>query len=140
MFGDKLKAMQALGSLMKNKEQLAEAGERIKAKIDAMRIEGEAGGGACRAVVNGKMKLLDLTLDPALLAGMAVDEKTRDLATALIKDAINDATEKAQRRVQDEISREAEELGLSDLGGQLGGFLSGGCRSRSSPSRAFQRS
>ncbi|MFG0247185.1 MAG: YbaB/EbfC family nucleoid-associated protein [Phycisphaerales bacterium JB052] len=124
MFGDKLKAMQAIGSLMKNKEQLAEAGERIKSKIESMRVEGEAGGGACRAVVNGKMKLLDLTMDPALLAGMAVDEKTRDLATSLIKDAINDATEKAQRRVQEEISKEAEDLGLGDLGGQLGGFLS----------------
>jgi len=120
---DKLKTMQALGSLMKNKEQLAEAGERIKAKIEAMRVEGEAGGGACRAMVNGKMKLLDLTLDPALLAGMAVDEKTRDLATALIKDAINDATEKAQQQVQALISREAEELGLGDIGSQLGGFL-----------------
>ncbi len=120
---DKLKTMQALGSLMKNKEQLAEAGERIKAKIEAMRIEGQAGGGACRAIVNGKMKLLDLTLDPALLAGMAVDEKTRDLATALIKDAINDATEKAQQQVQDLISREAEELGLGDIGSQIGGFL-----------------
>ncbi len=120
---DKLKAVQAMGSLMKNKEQLAEAGERIKAKIDAMRVNGEAGGGACRAVVNGKMKLLDLTLDPALLAGMAVDEKTRDLATALIKDAINDATEKAQVQVQMLISKEAEDLGLGDLGSQLGGFL-----------------
>lgn len=121
---DKLKTMQALGSLMKNKEQLAEASERVKSKIEAMRVEGEAGGGACRAIVNGRMTLLDLKLDPALLAGMAVDEKTRDLATSLIKDAINDATEKAQRRVQEEISREAEELGLGDLGGQLGGMLS----------------
>ncbi|MDF1808298.1 MAG: YbaB/EbfC family nucleoid-associated protein [Phycisphaerales bacterium] len=120
---DKLKTMQALGSLMKNKEQLAEAGERIKAKIETMRIDGEAGGGACRAIVNGKMKLMDLKLDPALLAGMAVDEKTRDLATALIKDAINDATERAQQQVQDLISREAEELGLGDIGSQLGGFL-----------------
>jgi len=120
---DKLKTMQALGSLMKNKEQLAQAGERIKAKIEAMRIEGEAGGGACRAVVNGKMKLMDLTLDPALLAGMAVDEKTRDLATALIKDAINDATERAQKQVQDLIAREAEELGLGDISSQIGGFL-----------------
>jgi len=120
---DKLKTMQALGSLMKNKEQLAQAGERIKAKIEAMRVEGEAGGGACRAVVNGKMKLLDLTLDPALLAGMAVDEQTRDLATALIKDAINDATQRAQKQVQDLIAREAEELGLGDIGSQIGGFL-----------------
>ena len=121
---DKLKAMQALGSLMKNKEQLAEAGERIKSKMDAMRIEGQAGGGACRAVVNGKMKLIDLTLDPALLAGMAVDEKTRDLATALIKDAINDATENAQQQVQQLIAREADELGLGDLAPQLTGLLS----------------
>lgn len=123
MFGDKLKTMQAIGSLMKNKDQLAEAGERIKAKVEAMRVEGEAGGGACRAVVNGKMKLLDLTLDPALLSGMAIDEKTRSLATALIKDAINDATEKAQKQVQELISREAEAMGLGDLGGQIGGLL-----------------
>tara|TARA_R110000744_G_scaffold30571_2_gene72256 strand:- start:209 stop:580 length:372 start_codon:yes stop_codon:yes gene_type:complete len=121
---DKLKAMQAIGSLMKNKEQLAEAGERIKSKMDAMRVDGQAGGGACRAVVNGKMKLLDLTLDPALLSGMAVDEKTRDLATTLIKDAINDATENAQRQVQALIAREADELGLGDLAPQLTGLLS----------------
>ncbi len=120
---DKLKTMQALGSLMKNKEQLAIAGERIKAKIEQMRVEGEAGGGACRAIVSGKMKLIDLTLDPALLAGMAVDEKTRDLATALIKDAINDATTRAQQQVQELIAKEADELGLGDIGGQLGGFL-----------------
>lgn len=120
---DKLKAMQALGSLMKNKEQLAEAGERIKSKLDAMRVDGQAGGGACRAIVNGKMKLLDLTLDPALLSGMAVDEKTRELATTLIKDAINDATENAQRQVQQLIAREADELGLGDLAPQLTGLL-----------------
>ena len=121
---DKLKAMQALGSLMKNKEQLAEAGERIKAKMESMRVDGQSGGGACRAVVNGKMKLLDLTLDPALLAGMAVDEKTKELATALIKDAINDATENAQRQVQQLIAREADELGLGDLAPQLTGLMS----------------
>jgi hypothetical protein len=121
---DKLKAMQALGSLMKNKDQLAEAGERVKAKMDALRVDGQAGGGACRAIVNGKMKLIDLTLDPALLAGMAVDEKTKELATALIKDAINDATENAQRQVQQIIAKEADDLGLGDMAPQLSGLLS----------------
>jgi DNA-binding protein YbaB len=120
---DKLKAVQTIGSLMKNKEQLAEAGERVKAQLETLRVEGEAGSGACRAIVNGKMKLIDLTLEPALLAGMAVDEKTRDLATALIKDAINDATKKAQDRVQAIIAKEAEELGLGDLAPQLSGLL-----------------
>ncbi len=121
---DKLKAMQALGSLMKNKDQLAEAGERVKAKMDALRVDGQAGGGACRAIVNGKMKLIDLTLDPALLTGMAVDEKTKELATALIKDAINDATENAQRQVQQIIAKEADDLGLGDMAPQLSGLLS----------------
>ena len=121
---DKLKAMQALGSLMKNKEQLAEAGERVKAKMDALRVDGQAGGGACRAIVNGKMKLIDLSLDPTLLAGMAVDEKTKELATALIKDAINDATENAQRQVQQIIAKEADDLGLGDMAPQLSGLLS----------------
>ncbi|MBL4590723.1 MAG: YbaB/EbfC family nucleoid-associated protein [Phycisphaerales bacterium] len=121
---DKLKTMQALGSLMKNKEQLAEAGERIKSKMEAMRVDGEGGGGACRAIVNGKMKLIDLTLDPSLLAGMAIDEKTRNLATALIKDAINDATKNAQDRVQELIAKEADALGLGELAPQLGGLLS----------------
>lgn len=120
---DKLKAVQAIGSLMKNKEQLAETGERVKAQMESLRVEGEAGSGACRAIVNGKMKIIELTLEPALLAGMAVDEKTRELATALIKDAINDATKKAQDRVQTIIAKEAEELGLGDLAPQLSGLL-----------------
>ena len=120
---DKLKSMQALGSLMKNKEQLVQAGERIKSQMDTLRVEGQAGGGACRAVVNGKMKLIDLTLDPALLSGMAVDDKTRELATTLIKDAINNATENAQQQVQAIIAREADELGLGDLAPQLSGLL-----------------
>lgn len=120
---DQLKAMQAVAGLMKNKEKLGAAGERIKAKTDAMRVTGEAGGGACRVTVTGRMVVTDLTLDPALLAGMSVDEKTRELATGLIKDAVNDAMKKAQAQVKDLIAREAEELGLPGLSDQLGGLI-----------------
>lgn len=120
---DQLKAMQAVAGLLKNKEQLGEAGERIKARTDAMRVTGQAGGGACRATVSGRMVVTDLVLDPALLAGMSVDEKTRDLATSLIKDAVNDAMVKAQEQVKELIAREAEELGLPGMSDQLGGLL-----------------
>ena len=120
---DNLKAMQAVASLMKNKDKLVEAGDRIKAKTDALRVTGEAGGGACRATVSGRMELIDLTLDPALLAGMSVDEKTRSLATALIKDAVNDAMAKAQEKVKDMIAKEAEALGLPGMSDQLSGLL-----------------
>lgn len=120
---DQLKAMQSVAALLKNKEQLAEAAERIKAKTEALRVTGEAGGGACRATVTGRMQVIDLTLDPALLAGMSVDEKTRDLATSLIKDAVNDAMAKAQEQVKQMIAKEAEALGLPGVSDQLSGLL-----------------
>jgi DNA-binding protein YbaB len=120
---DNLKAMQAVAGLMKNKEKLVEAGERIKAKTDALRVTGQAGGGACRATVTGRMTVVDLVLDPALLAGMSVDEKTRSLATGLIKDAVNDAMAKAQEQVKAMIAKEAEALGLPGVSDQLSGFL-----------------
>jgi nucleoid-associated protein EbfC len=120
---DQLKAMQSVASLLKNKDQLAAAGERIKARTDALRVTGQAGGGACRATVTGRMTVTDLTLDPALLAGMAVDEKTRELATSLIKDAVNDALEKAQEQVKSMIAKEAEALGLPGVSDQLSGLL-----------------
>lgn len=112
---DKLKTVQALASLMKNKEQLAQAGQRVTDRLGAMRVEGRAGGGACKAVVDGKMKLHELSLEPALLAGMSVDEKTRELAQQLIIDAVNDATEAAQERAKEVITDEAKALGLDDL-------------------------
>jgi hypothetical protein len=120
---DNLKAMQAVAGLMKNKDRLVEAGERIKAKTDTMRVTGQAGGGACRATVTGRMELIDLTLDPALLSGMALDDKTRSLATTLIKDAVNDAMAKAQEQVKDMIAKEAEDLGLPGVSDQLSGLL-----------------
>lgn len=120
---DNLKAMQALAGLMKNKDKLREAGERIKARTETLRVTGEAGGGACRATVTGRLELVDLTLDPALLAGMSVDEKTRALATNLIRDAVNDANRRAQEQVKQMIAREADALGLSGMADQLGGII-----------------
>jgi len=112
---DKLKTMQALGGLMKNKDQLEGASERVKAKLEALRVDGESGSGACRATVTGTMKVLDVTLDPALLQGMSVDEKTRDLAQSLVCEAINNAMTNAQERAREIIAKEMDEMGLGDL-------------------------
>lgn len=112
---DKLRAMQTIGSLMKNKDQLEDAAQRVKAALDALRVEGEAGAGACRATVSGTMKVIDVTLEPALLQGMSVDEQTRSLAQSLIVEAVNNATENAQRRAKDIVAQEMRELGIEGL-------------------------
>ena len=109
---DNLKAAASLASLMKNKDKLKAAGERVKAKAQTIRAHGEAGGGAARAIVDGAMKVHAVELSPALCAGMAADDRTRALAASLIADAVNDAMRQAQRLMQDAIQAEAREAGI----------------------------
>lgn len=120
---DKLKTMGALAGLLKDKDRLRAAGERIKARAESIRAEGQAGGGAVRAAASGKLMIVSIEIAPALAAGMAADERTRGLAGSMIAEAVNGALAGAQQQIQEEIRREAKDLGLDDLPGGLGGLL-----------------
>lgn len=121
---DKLKAMGAMASLLKDKDKLREAGDRIKQRAEEVRASGEAGAGAVRVTVNGKMRVLEVELTPALASGMAADERTRVLAGSLIADAVNAATATAQLMMKTVIEKEARDMGLGDIGGTISGLLS----------------
>jgi DNA-binding protein YbaB len=121
---DKLKALGAVASLMKDKDRLRETGERVKARATAIRAEGQGGQGAVRVIASGQLRVVSIELAPALAAGMAADARSRQLAGALIAEAVNEALAGAQRQVHDELRREAEALGLGGLPGELGGLLS----------------
>lgn len=114
---DNLKAMGALAGLMKNKDKLREAGDRVRARLDAARFTGEAGSGAARAVVSGSMKVIEVQLAPALITGMAADERTRELAGQLIADAVNDGLRRAQHAMKETVDEEARAMGLDGLPG-----------------------
>lgn len=121
---DNMKMLGALAGLMKNKDKLREAGERIRAKMEATRVTGEAGGGAARATVSGTMKVIDVTLTPALVRGMAGDTQTHELASGLIAEAVNNGLREAQVRLKAAIDEESKALGLEgvipDLAKMLG--------------------
>jgi len=121
---DKLKAMGAMASLMKNQDKLKDAGERIRLRAESIRVTGEAGGGAARAVVSGSMRVVSIELAPGLINGMALDEKTRSLAGTLITDAVNDGLRQAQTKLKAALDDEAKGLGLEgglpDLPGLAG--------------------
>ena len=121
---DNMKTMAALAGLMKNKDKIKEAGDRVRQKMGETRVTGEAGAGAARAIVTGSMKVLSVELAPGLVMGMAADEKTRNLAGSLIADAVNDALAKAQAKVREAIDTEARELGLEGAIPGLMGMLS----------------
>src|SRR3954469_12815720 len=103
---DKLKAMGAVASLLKEKEKTREIGARLKQRAEEVRAAGEAGGGAVRVTVNGQMRVLEVDMAPALVAGMAADERTRALAGSLIADAVNNATATAQAMMKTVIDKE----------------------------------
>lgn len=121
---DQFKMMGAVAGLLKNRDQIKAAGQRIQARLEAMRIEGASEGGLAKAVVTGKMEVLSIEVSPALGAGLgAGDEKSRSMATAMITAAVNQALKKAQAKVAETIDEEGESLGLPGLGEQLGQIL-----------------
>jgi DNA-binding protein YbaB len=100
---------------MRNKEKIKEAGDRVKQKMEETRVYGQGGSGAARATVSGTMRVIDIELSPGLVAGMALDEKTRALAGNIIAEAVNDGLRQAQLKLKDALDEEARGLGLDGL-------------------------
>ena len=119
---DKLKGMSTLAGLMQNKAKLKEAGERIKRELAALHVTGESGSGAVRVTASGEMAILDVSLSPALAAGLAASDSSRDYAQTLIRDATNAALTQARHKMQEIVRREAEAQGLGDLLKDMGGL------------------
>lgn len=114
---DNMKSLGALAGLMKNKDKLREAGDRVRAKMENTKVIGEAGSGAARAIATGTMRILEVELAPGLITGMAADEKTRLLASGLIAEAVNEALRRAQLAMKEAMEEEARALGLDGVPG-----------------------
>ncbi|MEQ9617020.1 MAG: YbaB/EbfC family nucleoid-associated protein [Phycisphaerales bacterium] len=114
---DQMKAMGALAGLLRDKERVRQIAQDFEQRLERISVTGQAGGGAVRVTVSGKMRVTDVALDPALVAGMTHGEGGQAMAQALIMDATNDALLTAQMRVKDETQKMTEELGLPEIPG-----------------------
>jgi len=108
-----MKMMGKLASLLKNKSKLEAAAQDIKVQLESLRVEGQAGNGAVRAVATGSMKIESVRIDPALAAGLMTED--RAMAEGLVTHAVNDALIRAQEAARQIVQRHADELGLGDL-------------------------
>lgn len=120
---DAFKMAGQLAGLMKNKEAIKGAAERVKGRLAEVRATGTAGGGAVTVTVSGQMKVLRVELSPALAQHLG-DAGSRGMAEGLIAHAMNDALAQAQGLAQKELAKEAEALGLPGMPG-LEGLLGG---------------
>lgn len=92
--------------------------EEVQVELKRMRVEGEVGGGAVKAVVSGDRQLIALEFDEALLA--TEDDKTRyDLVIA----AVNTAMRQAELRAKEAMKARTSDIVPSVAGMDLSNLL-----------------
>lgn len=86
--------------------------DALQERLEAVQIEGTAGGGMVSARVNGKQKVLSVTIDPEV-----VDSEDVEMLEDLVVAAVNQAMDKSRETAQEEMQKIA--------GGMLGGLPGG---------------
>lgn len=114
---DKLNQMKQLVGLMGNAGELKAKFEALQAELDVMTVEADAGAGAVRVTVSGKLMVTDVKLDPAMVATLAEGGQgsgDHAMIQELILSATNAAMAKAQAMAK---AKMAELAGGMDLPG-----------------------
>ncbi len=119
---DQLKNLKSLAGLMGNAGEIKEKFEQMQAELARIEIEADAGAGAVRVTVNGKMQILQVNLDPAMITALAGEGADADkvMIEELIVAATNAAMEKAQLAVKDQMAELTGGMNLPGLDGLLG--------------------
>ena len=80
------------GNLAKMAQQMQAEMARVQSELEAMQLEGTAGGGAVTATVTGKQELVSIRIDRDVVDPDDV-EMLQDLVTAAVNDALRRARE-----------------------------------------------
>lgn len=103
--------MKDISQLMRQAQAMQAKISEAQKKLEAMEVEGSAGGGMVKIRLTGKTALLGLTIDPSLMV-----PGDQEILEDLIKAAHDDARRKLEEAQNDEMK------GLSGGLGILPGF------------------
>ena len=95
-----------LTSVMKQVQKLQTRIAELKEELAEREVEGSAGGGMVKVVVNGRQEVLSVTIEPEIIQDR---EMLEDLVTA----AANDALRKSKALMEEELSGLTSELGVN---------------------------
>mgnify|MGYP001413714465 CR=1 FL=1 len=85
--------------MMKQVQQMQAKMEKIQAELEEAQVEGSAGGGMVKVIVNGKQDIVSMAIDPEV-----VDKDEVEMLQDLIIAAINQAKQKAQELQTEKMS------------------------------------
>lgn len=87
-----------LGGLMKQAQKMQEDMKKAQAELATLEVEGQAGGGMVKVVMNGRHEIRRVNIDDSLMG----DDK--DMLEDLIAAAVNDAVRKVEQTSSDKMS------------------------------------
>ncbi|MBC9245676.1 YbaB/EbfC family nucleoid-associated protein [Paracoccus sp. 11-3] len=105
-----LKGLGGLGDMtkmMKAAKDMQDKMQKMQADLETVTVTGESGGGLVRATATAKGELTALEIDPSIFV-----PSEKEVVEDLILAAIKDAQKRAQDKMQSEMSRITQELGL----------------------------
>lgn len=88
------------GNLARMAQQMQSDMARVEVELQALRLQGSAGGGAVTAVVSGKQDLISVTIDPGV-----VDPTDVEMLQDLVVAAVGDALAQARRTAEEKLGR-----------------------------------
>ena len=120
---DNLKAMSAIAGLMKNKEAVAQAAQRVQEELSRRTITVESPDKSISVQVSGKLEVLAISINPKVVQDAAAGgHEVHSRMEQLIQRAVNLAMSKAKDAIIEEIGKEAEKLGFGGMVGDLKKF------------------
>ncbi len=88
------------GNLMRQAQQMQKKMAKIQEELDGMSVEGEAGQGKVKAVMNGASELQSVSIDPEL-----IDKDDPETMQDLLVLAVNDALAKVKKLKDEEMNK-----------------------------------
>lgn len=95
-----------LTAVMKQVQRLQTRIAELKEELAEREVEGSAGGGMVKVVVNGRQEVISVTIESDV---MQDKEMLEDLVTA----AVNDALRRSKALMEEELSGLTSELGVN---------------------------
>jgi len=99
-----------IGNIMKQAQELQERLAQVQAEAGNKTVEGSAGGGMVKAVVNGRLEVVGLRIERQVVEGGDL-EMLQDLVVA----AINQGIRAAQKMMAGEMSKVTGGLNIPGL-------------------------
>ena len=96
-----------LGGILRQAQQLQEKLATVQEELGTRTIEAAAGGGMVTAVVNGKLELVSVRIDPSLL-----ESPDAEMLQDLIVAAVNEGVRAARKMIEEEMGKLTGGLGI----------------------------